>query len=514
MNYAAIELTAAAEAWPDPQPLSASHEPAPYPLDSMPVDIRLAISEVIDFVQCPASIAACSALATLSLASQALADVERAPTLTGPTSLYLMAIAESGERKSTADKYFKAPLLAWEAEARENLKPQLAADRAASAAWEAKKEALLQRIKMAQKGGKPTGIDERELQELEKNKPAPSRWPQLLFAESTPEALAWSLSKPDGWPSGAVIAAEAGVVLGSHGMGKDSVMRNLALLNELWDGTGHNVNRRTSENFSTAGTRLTMGIAAQRDVVREFIDRTEISRSIGFLARFLVALPTSNQGFRSFREPSATWPQLSKFSARITKLLEIDASVDANGKLQPKPLTFNAEAKTAWIQFHEDIEAELRPGGSFSEMKDVASKAADNAARLAALFHIYREGPQGHIRKGDVDGACAIVTWHLYEARRFLGEMVVPQVTSDAMRLSEWLSRYCKGEAPPSVYPARKPQKTGTLSQRIAQIHGPVRVGERFRKALEELDGEAAHIRQQKDGAKKLLRVNPALWTT
>ena len=35
-------------------------------------------------------------------------------------------------------------------------------------------------------------------------------------------------------PSGGVISSEAGSVFGSHGMGKESVMRNLAALNQLW----------------------------------------------------------------------------------------------------------------------------------------------------------------------------------------------------------------------------------------------------------------------------------------
>ncbi|WP_143032874.1 DUF3987 domain-containing protein, partial [Nitrosomonas eutropha] len=56
----------------------------------------------------------------------------------------------------------------------------------------------------------------------------------LIYADATPEALANGLAKR--WPSSGVVSAEAGIVFGSHGMGKDSVMRNLAMLNQLWDG--------------------------------------------------------------------------------------------------------------------------------------------------------------------------------------------------------------------------------------------------------------------------------------
>jgi putative DNA primase/helicase len=33
-----------------------------------------------------------------------------------------------------------------------------------------------------------------------------------------------------------VLSAEAGAVFGAHGMGQDTILRNLALLNVLWDG--------------------------------------------------------------------------------------------------------------------------------------------------------------------------------------------------------------------------------------------------------------------------------------
>ena len=56
--------------------------------------------------------------------------------------------------------------------------------------------------------------------------------PRLLFADATREALAYTLAT--GWPSGRVLSA--GAVFGVHGMGQHTILRNLALLNVLWDG--------------------------------------------------------------------------------------------------------------------------------------------------------------------------------------------------------------------------------------------------------------------------------------
>jgi len=73
----------------------------------------------------------------------------------------------------------------------------------------------------------------------------------LIYGNATPEALKWNLAK--GWPSGGVVSSEAGLVFGAHGMGKDSILRNLATLNQLWDGMDIATERRTTESFT--GTR-------------------------------------------------------------------------------------------------------------------------------------------------------------------------------------------------------------------------------------------------------------------
>jgi hypothetical protein len=63
--------------------------------------------------QAPAALVMQSVLAAASLAVQAHADVE---TLGGsaPLSLFFLSVAESGERKSSADKLAIAPIADWE----------------------------------------------------------------------------------------------------------------------------------------------------------------------------------------------------------------------------------------------------------------------------------------------------------------------------------------------------------------------------------------------------------------
>lgn len=120
-----VGATPVGEEWPEPSPLIVHRQADPYPLEALPGTIGAAVREVVDFVQCPVALGACSALAVVSTVAQGLVDVRRADKLDGPTSLFLLAIADSGERKTTVDGFFSKPVAQWEAEQAEAAKPDL-----------------------------------------------------------------------------------------------------------------------------------------------------------------------------------------------------------------------------------------------------------------------------------------------------------------------------------------------------------------------------------------------------
>ena len=108
-------------------------------------------------------------------------------------------------------------------------------------------------------------------------------------------------------------------------------------------------------------------------------------------------------------------------------------------------ITLTPEAKAAWVAFHDAIESMLATGGELFDIRDVASKTADNAARLACQFHIF-SGEAGAISLDAFESASIITAWHLNEARRFFGGLALPQELADAARLDSWMLEYCKRE--------------------------------------------------------------------
>lgn len=482
--------------WPDPQPLTAKIAPEEYPLDALPDTIRAAVEEVQAFVKAPVPLVASSALAALSLACQAHVDVKRAEKLQGPVGLFLLTIADSGERKSTCDGFFTRAIRDYEEAQAEAAKPALKDHRAAIEAWEAKRGGVKEKIRQLAKDNKPTAGMESALRDLEHDKPEPPRIPRLLYADATPEALAYGLAKQ--WPSGGVVSAEAGIVFGSHGMGKDSVMRNLGLLNQLWDGTSLTIDRRSTESFTVRGARLTVALQVQEPTLREFFGRSgALARGTGFLARFLVAWPESTQGQRPFTEAPANWPHLAAFHRRIAAILNQPAPIDEDGALTPAMLTLTPDAKAAWVEFHDEIESELASGGELHDVRDVASKSADNAARLAALFQVFEHG-MGAIGADIFERASCIVAWHLSEARRFFGELALPTELADAARLDSWLIEHCRHG------------RTHMVGKNHVRQHGPLRDGARLDTAIRELVA-LDRLRLVKDGRRLTIQVNPAV---
>ena len=299
IEAAASCRTAGAADWPDLQPLIVQTEPQEYPLDALPDAVRCAVQEVADFVKAPIPLIATSALSAMSLALQAHVDVQRAEKLTGPTSLFMLAIADSGERKSTCDGFFTKPIRDYETAQQEAAKPMLRAYKSEHEAWEAQRSGLKEKIKSLAREGKPVALQVLQLHDLDADEPTAPRVPRLIYGDTTPEPLAYNLANQ--WPSGGIVSSEAGTVFGGHGMGGDSAMRNMALLNQLWDGAPLKVDRRSSESFTVRGARLTMGLQVQEVTLRAFFANTKgLARGTGFLARFLVSWPESTQGTRHF----------------------------------------------------------------------------------------------------------------------------------------------------------------------------------------------------------------------
>jgi hypothetical protein len=422
---------------PEPIPLDANKENTlPYPVELLPDDVKETVLSYQEYGQQPLSMIATSALATLSLACQGLANVARDEQLVSPVSLDTITVSDSGDRKTAGDNFFSEPIREWESNKIDELDSEFKNRNADIMTHQLKKEGIKSEIKRKiAKGNDVTTLQDR-LRELEKNEPQKIMLPKLFHEEVTPEALAHSLAT--GYQSSSLWSNEAGIIVGSQAMRPEHLLKTITLLNRLWDGGIYRVDRRTSDNFKIEGRRLTSSLMMQPLVFNQFINRCgDIARGSGFLARNLIVIPKSTMGTRFYKEPPSNINNQA-FRQRILQLLDVPLPLDNKGRLKPEILRLTSEAKKIWIEFYNETEAQLASGKEYGDIQDFASKAAENAARIAAIFHLF-EDKKGLINEEITRRACGVMAWYLLEIKHIILNNHVSQENQDAKILIDWL---------------------------------------------------------------------------
>ncbi|QTR52522.1 YfjI family protein [Thiothrix unzii] len=500
--------------WDTPEPLTQQSSAAPYPLDALPGIIGAAVREVVAIVKCPAALAANSALSVLATACQGVANIKPNPRLKKPSplSLIMVTIGDPNERKSAADDFFSEEIGEWCDNKTQELEPELKAYKAEFARWNAQKRGLEKAIESAESKCDPANLQKGEeagkkLVMLEQNEPARVYAPRMTTKDATPEGIANHLRNK--WASLCNLSAEGGAVFGGHGMAKDKAMRNFSRINELWEGGKQEVTRSSDDDsFIITGVRFSMGIAIQPDLIREFFETNgRGATGSGFFARWLLSFPDTTQGTR-FEDvetllTEAQTPSIEAFRKQLHGILEQQYTNGKGGKFDNLPtLKLSREALGIWVNYLNSVERELVSGGDFEGEGKIAGKNPNNAARLAGLFHLFNGGDVLDAISGEtMRAACRLAGWHLYEARRFFGDVALPKDDLEAVKLDAWLIAECKANGEPSISKSR-------VLQRVTPAN--LRKADKLNKALDTLE-RANRIRQIKEGKTAVIEVNPAL---
>ena len=437
---ATATVATSATVWPAPLPIERHAARAPYPMDALPAGIGAAVREYQSYGQQPVALVASSALAVVSLATQGLADIARDEQLAGPLSLNFLVVAQSGERKTAADRALGQVLSDWERERSDALQDNIKESRSAVDAWLAEQEGLKAALKTSIRK-KPQEAERlrAELAAHGLRRPAEIYAPRLRYEDVNPQSLAFLLAT--GHPSAALWSDEGGMVTGSLGMAKESLLGFLSSLNRLWDGGAIRQDRKQAQSVHLEGRRLTVSLMLQPIVLAELFARGGgLTRGSGLLARYLLTAPDSTMGTRFYQAPPRGMPALTEFHRRVRLLLDSTLPMDGQGRLAPPQLRMSENAFALWRAYHDEIERELRPLGEFANARDFAAKSAENAARIAGCLHLF-QGIQGAVQARTMDQASRLAHWYLREALCVLNVLDEPQAWGDAQLLDHWLQK-------------------------------------------------------------------------
>jgi hypothetical protein len=431
---------AALAATSEPLPLAPPTPLArPYPASALGSVLSGGAESISAKCQCSSALAAQAVLAVASLVAQRLGDVRMPYGQTRPLSLFFVTIAASGDRKSTADNEALIPVRMHERNLKKEYEAAHGAWRVSYSAWAAQHRKIENDRSLDRPGR------EAQLSALG-NPPMEPIKPLLTAPEPTVEALAKHWSVLPG--ALGLFSAEGGQMTGGHGFGPDHRIKTAAALSTLWDGSGIRRLRAGDGITDLSGRRLALHLMVQPDVATAFLSEP-ILRDQGLLSRMLIAAPESLAGKRVWRGTAKDLdPSMSRYVDVILDLLERPALAanEAGNDLTPRVIELSTEAEAAWVSFYNRIESEMAQDCALECLRDVAGKAAENAARIAAVLTIVDRPDASIIETGAMIGACELMTWYVGEALRLSEVHRQTPRLRNAIRLLEWLKAKRKTE--------------------------------------------------------------------
>lgn len=411
-----------------------------FPFDVLPEKIRVPVFDVWQTNLTPMPLVVTSALSALSVACQHLFDVSRPNGMTSPCGLFFITIADSGERKTSIDNLFTRPIRDFEKKhLEENGKPQ-SDYRVSLKIWQAKEAGLKRKIQRLTSRNENCDEAEQQLRQHHQDFPEKPLMMRMLFDDVSPTAIISSLH--DQWPSAGILSDEAGKLFNSK------TFENIGLYNKLWDGAPVSLDRhRTTESYTVNDGRLTISLMTQQQTFRNFLAKQgALARDNGFLARCLACWPVSTQGSRLIQVDEASRQNiapssLAEFQRVIAFLL--NQSWQRHQSKQPrKTITMSSEAARSWRKCYNQIETRLGQA-TYADVRDGASKAAENIARLACLFQAFEScesTEEWQIQAPMVDAANRICMWYLERFKDIFGKKgTMSDDAQNANELMQWL---------------------------------------------------------------------------
>lgn len=401
-----------------------------FPAQALGPLLNDAAAALAQAVQCPLVIAANAVLAASAVVVQGRINVLVDGRLTS-TSLYLLTLAPSGERKSSVDTLAMAPLYAYQ-------KASQARYRADLSAYQALCKGL------------PKGSV----------RPAEPRDPTLLMQDVTLDAMVRALI--EGRPSQALFLSEGGSFLGGYAMSKETLLRTAAFLSSIWSGEPIAQARVARGRCMAYGRRLSIHLQAQPEVAAGFVSN-DLLQQQGLLPRFLVAEVESRIGQRFYvRQNIQDDPRYVAYVDRLTALLAIEPVADSAGEIEFGVLTLAPDAYQLWIDAHDAIERASARDGALEHVQAYAAKLAEQILRIAGVITMVEDDAATVISAATMQGAIQLAGYYLQEASRLLTRPEDKQL-HQAQVLLEWLQRHHSPIALRDIY------RTGPACARTAR---------------------------------------------
>lgn len=410
------------------QSISALQQSGTYPSGVFPPVLRDTIYSLVLNVQAPVELIAGAVLSAVSLACQTFIKVQFPDGRIKPCSLYNIVLAGSGERKSAVYSLVMQPFLDYEKEQIYEYEQALKKYKLQLLIWQNKQNVIMKKMARKMERNGDYEDEENELEEHEQKKPIKPPRMKLIYSDTTPEALQYSLY--ENISSAGLMSDEASVFFAGR------AKNNLGFLNQMWDGSPFDIERRSSESFSVEGS-FTMLLMIQPDLFMQyFMKHGKIAKGSGFLARFLVSSVSSTQGQRQPIIQNDFEALLRKFHARIKGLL-VNVKEHMQNNIEPERIQLSQSAGIILHEYQMHIER-LISEHKIEALTSFLSKVPENLVRLAALFHYFCEEEGDEVTEVTFKNARVVMDYYIKQSM-VLYTRTLASPEQDAEYLYHWM---------------------------------------------------------------------------
>ncbi|MGR3373051.1 DUF3987 domain-containing protein [Pseudooceanicola nanhaiensis] len=404
---------------PSPLPMGGSSgRMADFPIEALGAKGKTAARALHNTTQAPKGLCGQAVLCAMSTTVSSWGQVEAIHGSSMPISLFLITIAQSGERKTAVDSQAQLGIKAFEKEI-------------ANALAERRKAAV------------DAGSNASEALDDEVS--------DIVVSDPTYEGLLGVMARGPGFAS--LSNDDAAGFFGGHAMSRDQRQKTIAGLAQIWSGSDVKRPRAHGRDTAVSGVPLTMSLMFQPYLIGQVYGDREMVEQ-GILPRVLPCFPASTMGTRFFREPDAAAKQ--EVRAFAEGIFETLSELRLMRELQAKPtdkfgpscpvLPLSGAASGVLIAFYNEIEAELGRGGRFEKIRGFASRAIENATRISAVIALFDDVHAAEVSGDAAKSACRLMWFYLDEFAHLLRLGKSEKDNSEAGQLGAWMaSRYGAG---------------------------------------------------------------------
>lgn len=360
-----------------------------FPRDVFPEYLERYLDSVAANVQVDRAMICAAVLAVSALCMQGRFKVAY-PSGNGHSEhlcLYIVIVADPGERKSSTFEKALVPVRQWQKARREQYKLDFEQyklqNEVLSGSIESQKKKLSDKKLTAEQ--RQQIADELTSLSMDRTELKAPISPEIIATDTTVEALAGLLAITG--ESAGIFTDEADFLKIIAGLYNKGTSGNLQLVLGAYDGSSYS-RLRGAGTISLSRPLLSMCLFAQPALFDEIKQKNDL-KGRGMIGRLLFCTPKKMAGLRDVRS-----------NARIDKIAE-QQYIDTLETLLDTPqkdndsipvLSFEKDAAEYMLDHLQKIEDSIKAGNPMEEDSDYASKAGGVAVRIAGILHMLHTG--------------------------------------------------------------------------------------------------------------------------